>query len=47
MKICFDMDGTIANSDPMIVEAFHILYDKYKGVVSSRYPELQWGVTGE
>ena len=23
------------------------LYEKYKGVVSSRYPELQWGVTGE
>lgn len=29
--ILFDMDGTIANTDPMIVESFHILYDKYKG----------------
>ena len=23
------------------------LYNKYKAVVSERYPELQWGVTGE
>ena len=23
------------------------LYERYKGVVSSNYPELQWGVTGE
>jgi HAD superfamily hydrolase (TIGR01549 family) len=28
--ILFDMDGTVANSDPMIIEAMHILYDKYR-----------------
>ena len=37
--ILFDMDGTIANSDPMIVEAFHILYDKYKG--GNRRPDSE------
>ena len=26
----FDMDGTLADTDPMIVETFNILYDKYK-----------------
>lgn len=29
--ILFDMDGTVADSDPMIMEAMHILYDKYRG----------------
>lgn len=28
--ILFDMDGTVADSDPMIMEAMHILYDKYR-----------------
>lgn len=28
--ILFDMDGTVADSDPMIIEAMHILYDKYR-----------------
>lgn len=28
--ILFDMDGTLADTDPMIVETFNILYDKYK-----------------
>lgn len=27
--LIFDMDGTLINSDPMIVEAFNILYDTY------------------
>ena len=29
--LLFDMDGTIANSDPMILDTFNYLYDKYKG----------------
>lgn len=28
--VLFDMDGTIANTDPLILEAYHFLYDKYK-----------------
>ena len=28
--ILFDMDGTVADTDPMIIEAMHILYDKYR-----------------
>jgi HAD superfamily hydrolase (TIGR01549 family) len=28
--ILFDMDGTVLNSDPMILEAMNILYDKYR-----------------
>lgn len=27
----FDMDGTLADTDPMLVETFNILYDRYKG----------------
>ena len=27
--INFDMDGTIVDTDPMLVETFNILYDKY------------------
>lgn len=27
--ILFDMDGTIVDTDPMLVETFNILYDKY------------------
>lgn len=30
-----------------ILPNYMSLYEKYKGVVSSRYSELQWGVTGE
>ena len=30
-----------------ILPNYQSLYEKYKGIVSSRYPELQWGVTGE
>ena len=30
-----------------ILPNYMSLYEKYKGVVNSRYPELQWGVTGE
>ena len=33
----FDMDGTLANTDPMIVETFNILCDKYKN--GKRLPE--------
>ena len=29
--ILFDMDGTIADTDPMIVATFNDLYDKYRG----------------
>lgn len=29
--ILFDMDGTLADSDPMLVKTFNDLYDKYKG----------------
>ena len=28
--ILFDMDGTVADTDPMIIEAMRILYDKYR-----------------
>lgn len=28
--ILFDMDGTIANTDQMIIDTMHILYDKYR-----------------
>ena len=28
--ILFDMDGTLADSDPMLVETMNVLYDKYK-----------------
>ncbi len=28
--ILFDMDGTVLNSDPMLLEAMNILYDKYR-----------------
>ena len=29
--VLFDMDGTIADTDPMIVATFNDLYDKYRG----------------
>ncbi len=35
--LLFDMDGTIANTDPMILESMNILYDKYRG--GNRTPE--------
>ena len=28
--LLFDMDGTLADTDPMIIETFHILYDEYR-----------------
>ena len=28
--VLFDMDGTLINSDPMLLETFHTLYDLYK-----------------
>lgn len=31
--ILFDMDGTIADTDPLIVETFYRLYDKYRNGV--------------
>jgi hypothetical protein len=30
-----------------ILPNYEALYGKFKNIVSSRYPELQWGVTGE
>lgn len=30
-----------------LLKNYTTLYEKYKGIVSSRYPELVWGVTGE
>ena len=30
-----------------ILPGFNTYYEKYKGIVSSRYPELQWGLLGE
>ena len=30
-----------------ILSNYEALRDKYQGIVSSRYPDLQWGVTGE
>ena len=29
-----------------ILPNYQSYYEKYKAVVSSRYPELQWGITG-
>ena len=31
--LLFDMDGTVLNSDPMILESMNILYDKYRNGV--------------
>ena len=31
LVLLFDMDGTIADTDPMLFETFNILYDRYKG----------------
>ena len=31
--VLFDMDGTVLNSDPMILESMNILYDKYRNGV--------------
>ena len=31
--LLFDMDGTVLNSDPMILETMNILYDKYRNGV--------------
>lgn len=31
--VIFDMDGTVLNSDPMILEAMNVLYDKYRNGV--------------
>ena len=28
--ILFDMDGTMADTDPMILDTFHFLYQKYR-----------------
>ena len=33
--------------DSSLLRNRDVLYEKYKGIVSSRYPELQWGVTGD
>ena len=30
-----------------LLPGYGSLYEKYKGVVSQRYPELQWGLLGE
>ena len=37
--VLFDMDGTVLNSDPMILESMNILYDKYRNGV--RTPKEQ------
>lgn len=31
--ILFDVDGTLVDSDPMVLEAMNVLYDKYRGGV--------------
>ena len=33
--------------DNNLLSGYQSLYDRYKAVVNERYPELQWGVTGE
>ena len=33
--------------DTSLLSNYTTLYERYKAVVNSRYPELQWGVTGE
>ena len=37
--ILFDMDGTVADTDPMIIEAMHILYDQYRN--GNRTPDSE------
>lgn len=37
--VLFDMDGTVLNSDPMILGAMNVLYDKYRNGV--RTPESE------
>ena len=37
--ILFDMDGTVADTDPMIKTAMYVLYDKYRHGV--RTPDEQ------
>lgn len=37
--LLFDMDGTIADTDPLILEAMNFLYDKYRG--GRRTPESE------
>ena len=38
--ILFDMDGTVLDSDPMIMEAMHILYDKYRNGIRTSDREI-------
>lgn len=40
--VIFDMDGTLINSDPMILESFHILYDKYNNGVRKSDDEIYY-----
>ena len=35
------------NLNDELLRGYGTLYEKYKAVVMDRYPELQWGVTGE
>ena len=38
--VLFDMDGTLINSDPMLLETFHILYDLYNNGKQKEDKEL-------
>lgn len=38
---------TYSSLDDTILPGYQNYYEKYKGVVSSRYPELQWGLSKE
>lgn len=40
--VLFDMDGTVLNSDPMIVEAMNLLYDKYRNGVRTPESEIAY-----
>ena len=38
--LLFDMDGTVIDTDPLLKESFHILYDKYRDGVYTPDEEI-------
>ena len=40
--LLFDLDGTVADTDQMIVETMHILYDKYRNGVRTPIEEIYY-----
>ena len=40
--LLFDMDGTIANTDPMLIKTMQILYDKYRDGVQTPIEQIYY-----